>query len=54
MLGIRFQFVTVTPRKFFGYRRETLDGKEFRITDREKTLLDCLDRPDLAGASRRP
>lgn len=49
VLGIRFQFVTVTPRKFFGYRRETSDGKKFQITDREKTLLDCLDRPDLAG-----
>lgn len=49
VLGIRFRFVTVTPRKFFGLRRVFVDHKDFQVTDREKTLLDCLDRLDLAG-----
>ncbi len=49
VLGVRFRFVTVTPRKFFGLRREAVDHKRYDVTDREKTLLDCLDRPDLAG-----
>jgi predicted transcriptional regulator of viral defense system len=49
VLGLRFRFVTVTPRKFFGLHREFVDHKRFQVTDREKTLLDCLDRIDLAG-----
>lgn len=49
VLGLRFRFVTVTPRKFFGLHREFVDHKQFQVTDREKTLLDCLDRTDLAG-----
>jgi len=49
VLGLRFRFVTVTPRKFFGLHREFVDHKQFQVTDREKTLLDCLDRGDLAG-----
>jgi predicted transcriptional regulator of viral defense system len=49
VLGLRFRFVTVTARKFFGLHREFVDHKQFQVTDREKTLLDCLDRVDLAG-----
>jgi predicted transcriptional regulator of viral defense system len=49
VLGLRFRFVTVTPRKFFGLHREFVDHRQFQVTDREKTLLDCLDRIDLAG-----
>jgi predicted transcriptional regulator of viral defense system len=49
VLGLRFRFITVTPRKFFGLNRETLDHKRYQVTDREKTLIDCLDRLDLAG-----
>lgn len=49
MLGLRFRFVTVTPRKFFGLQRESVDHKRYQITEPEKTLLDCLDRLDLAS-----
>jgi predicted transcriptional regulator of viral defense system len=49
VLGLRFRFITVTPRKFFGLKRETPDHKRYQVTDREKTLIDCLDRLDLAG-----
>ena len=49
VLGIRFRFVKVAPRKFFGLHRQHVDHKRYYVTDREKTLLDCLDRPDLAG-----
>jgi predicted transcriptional regulator of viral defense system len=30
-------------------RRETVDHKRYQVTDREKTLVDCLDRLDLSG-----
>ncbi|MGH7563653.1 MAG: type IV toxin-antitoxin system AbiEi family antitoxin domain-containing protein [Gemmatimonadota bacterium] len=49
VLGIRFRFVKVASRKFFGLHRQHVDHKRYSVTDREKTLLDCLDRPDLAG-----
>ena len=49
VLGTSYQFVTVTKRKFFGHKREFIGHHSYRITDPEKTLLDCLDRPDLAG-----
>lgn len=49
VLGTSYQFVTVTERKFFGQKREFVGHQSYRITDPEKTLIDCLDRPDLAG-----
>jgi predicted transcriptional regulator of viral defense system len=49
ILGVTYRFVPVVPGKFFGVRRERLGAKTFFVTDREKTLLDILDRPDLSG-----
>lgn len=49
VLGTEFQFVTVMARKFFGHGRGSIGRYGYRITDREKTILDCLDRPDLSG-----
>jgi predicted transcriptional regulator of viral defense system len=36
-------------RKFFGFKSYNVYGRSTRISDLEKTLLDCIDRPDLAG-----
>ena len=49
VLGVTYRFITVVERKFFGRQQERIDHKVFFVTDKEKTLLDCLDRPDLAG-----
>jgi predicted transcriptional regulator of viral defense system len=49
VLGVRYEFIVITDRKFFGVAQQWSDGAEFRITDREKTVLDALDRPDLCG-----
>jgi predicted transcriptional regulator of viral defense system len=35
--------------KFFGSQETRYHDAFFRISDREKTLLDCLDRFDLSG-----
>jgi predicted transcriptional regulator of viral defense system len=43
------RFVTVPARKFFGARRYTVYGRGANISDPEKTVIDCIDRPDLAG-----
>jgi predicted transcriptional regulator of viral defense system len=49
ILGLRFRFVTVNARRFFGVAQRSLNGKPIWVTDREKTLIDCADRPDLGG-----
>ena len=49
ILGTLYRFITITPKKFFGFKREFSAHHAYRITDPEKTVLDCLDRPDLAG-----
>ena len=49
IFGVQYQFIIITERKFFGVAKQWGDGAEFRITDREKTVVDALDRPDLCG-----
>jgi predicted transcriptional regulator of viral defense system len=49
VLNIRYEFIFITSRKFFGLAQQWTDGLTFRITDREKTIVDALDRPDLCG-----
>jgi predicted transcriptional regulator of viral defense system len=49
ILGVSYRFVTVVESKFFGVVECTLDGQPITVTDREKTLVDAADRPDLSG-----
>jgi len=50
--GVTYRFVTIRARKFFGIKERTAGQTRFSITDREKTLVDALDRPDLCGGIR--
>jgi len=47
--GRRFRVIRVTPKRFFGYRTAHRRGVELRVSDRERTLLDSLNRPEFAG-----
>lgn len=47
--GAEIRFVTIPARKFFGAKRYTVYGRNANISDPEKTVIDCIDRPDLAG-----
>ena len=49
VLGVTYRFIPIVPEKFFGLRRERIGHRTFAVADREKTLLDILDRPDLSG-----
>ena len=49
ILGVRYQFVTIKQERFFGILTQTSNGLTFRITDREKTIVDSLARPELCG-----
>lgn len=47
--GSAVRFVKVTDRKFFGYEPYNVYGRMVALSTPAKTLVDCLDRPDLAG-----
>ncbi len=47
--GQRFRFVTIHPRKFFGYHREQMGGLPVLIADEAKALIDSLSEPKYAG-----
>ncbi len=52
VLGVTYRFVRVLSEKFFGTVERTAGQSKFSVTDREKTLVDALDRPDLCGGIR--
>jgi predicted transcriptional regulator of viral defense system len=43
------RFVRISPRKFFGYSELKVFDYPVQMSDREKTVIDCVDRIDLAG-----
>lgn len=47
--GMQFQFVFIKEGHFFGISERKINDKAFKVTDREKTLIDCADRPNLCG-----
>ena len=47
--GVRYRFIYVQPAHFFGLAEQPLDHHTIRVTDREKSLIDAADRPDLCG-----
>lgn len=49
VLGIPYKFVTVKSHKFFGTANIWFGNKKVVITDKEKTIVDCLDHPEYCG-----
>lgn len=49
ILGMRFRFIYIKEERFFGIAERRVNERKFQVTDREKTLIDCADRPDLGG-----
>lgn len=47
--GAEIHFVKIAPRKFFGFQSYDVYGRTASISSPAKTLVDCVDRPDLAG-----
>jgi predicted transcriptional regulator of viral defense system len=43
------RIVNPRPKKFFGFGPVDVLGYPVVMSDREKTVIDCIDRPDLAG-----
>ena len=47
--GVRIQLVHISAHRFFGLTERSWEGQRIRVTDREKTIVDAADRPDLCG-----
>jgi len=45
----RIQFIRIQTQKWFGFRQVLYQEAPLRVSDHEKTLLDCLERFDLCG-----
>lgn len=48
-LGLRYRIVRIKDTKFFGIRKEWIEESQINITDKEKTIIDCLDKPQYCG-----
>ena len=49
----RVRVVNPKPGKFFGFAPVDVFGYKVMMSDREKTAIDCIDRPALAGGVAR-
>jgi predicted transcriptional regulator of viral defense system len=48
--GVTFQFIYHNPKHFFGYKKMWIDSfNKVLCSDLEKTIIDCLYKPDYAG-----
>jgi predicted transcriptional regulator of viral defense system len=47
--NVRYKFVTIKEEKLVGYKEYGYANHKFRITDVEKTILDCFEKPQYAG-----
>ena len=54
ILGIKYKIIRINKRKFFGIEKIWIDSSfgltfQVNITDKEKTIIDCLDKPKHCG-----
>lgn len=49
ILGTKLRFVFLSPHKFFGFEEIPISGRKVKISDKEKTIIDCLDKPRYCG-----
>lgn len=49
VFGITYKFIVLKETKFFGIQKIWVENKQINITNREKTIVDCLDHPEYCG-----
>ena len=49
ILSSEFYFVKISSNKFFGLKKIRVEGEQINISNKEKTIADCLDHPEHAG-----
>ncbi len=48
-LSDNYRFVRFSEKRFFGMREEWIGNLKFNISDKEKTIIDCLYMPEYSG-----
>lgn len=47
---VKFEFITLTEKRFFGYEKKWIDDfNKIHCSDLEKTIVDCLYKPNYAN-----
>ncbi len=49
VFGVKYRIVKIKKNKFFGLRKEWIEDSPIYITEKEKTIVDCLDHPQFCG-----
>lgn len=49
VFGIIYKFIVLRETKFLGIRKIWIENRQINITDKEKTIVDCLDHPEYCG-----
>lgn len=49
VLNVKYNFVTLIKRKFFGFEPTAVGTYKVNVSNREKTLVDALDHPEYCG-----
>jgi predicted transcriptional regulator of viral defense system len=47
--GQKYHFVAFPKKRFFGFKKEWMGNTQFKISDKEKTIVDCLYMPEYGG-----
>ena len=51
VLGVTYKIVSLKPDKVFGVITDWINEIPFKVTDREKTIIDGLDLPQYVGGT---
>jgi predicted transcriptional regulator of viral defense system len=46
---VKYRFVTLTEKRFFGFEKRRIDEGQVEVAHLERTFIDCVDRPELCG-----
>jgi len=49
VFGVQYKIIKIKKEKIFGVRKEWIEETQINITDKEKTIIDCLDKPQYCG-----
>ncbi len=49
IFGVEYQIVRIKEEKFWGIHKEWIEEMQINITDKEKTIVDCIDKPQYCG-----
>jgi len=49
VMGVKYKIIKLKESKFFGIKNVWIDEEKVCVTEKEKTIIDCLDKPQYCG-----